>query len=228
MNDRLVLFDIDGTLLSAGDSGLIALETAAREVLGIQEGLRGISVHGNTDRNVLAAMCRREGRALPDENDIARFRDCYLAVLRDRIARMGFLMPGVRPLLDALLATPGVRLGLVTGNFRAGAYVKLARFGLAEAFPDGAFGDDLHETRADLVRLAFDRLTAQAEPVPPWNRTIVIGDTEHDVRSCHPHGARSLGVATGETPVAALEAAGADLAVADLSETGHILNWILS
>ena len=224
---RLVLFDIDGTLLSAGNSGLTALETAAKDVLDIKDGLTGISVNGNTDRKVIAAMCRREERVFPNESDLERFRLRYLEVLRKEIATMGHLMPGVKRLVDTLAGNNNTRLGLVTGNFRSGAYVKLERFGLGQLFPFGGFGDDIHQSRADLVKLAMERAVDYHKVAILPAMTIVIGDTVHDVNSCAPNRVRCLAVATGSTSVAELNEAGADLTLNDLKETEMVLDWIL-
>jgi len=224
--DRLILFDIDGTLLSADRSGYHAIERSMIDVLGAARGLEGIRLDGNTDLNAIRQVCDRDGRAFPDQESISKFKNHYTTILRREIAGKGHLKPGVGPLLNALASSGRACLGLVTGNIREGARIKLDRFGIAEYFPFGAFGCE-HPTRAELVGLAMRRAAELVgKPFGPETVTVV-GDTVHDVASCHPWGVRCLAVATGSASRDELEAAGATWALDDLSDLGTVLNLLL-
>jgi len=114
----LVLFDIDGTLLSADRSGYFALERAAIEILESPDGLAGIRLDGNTDSNAIIQICTRDRKPLPNPTVIDRFKQRYVEILRREIIGKGHLKPGVGELLQRLSSRPDVRLGLVTGNIR--------------------------------------------------------------------------------------------------------------
>ncbi|HQG30018.1 MAG TPA: adenylate/guanylate cyclase domain-containing protein, partial [Candidatus Ozemobacteraceae bacterium] len=114
-HDRLILFDIDGTLLSADRSGYYAIERSMIDVLGAARGLEGIRLDGNTDLNAIRQVCDRDGTAFPDQESISKFKDHYTAILRREIAGKGHLKPGVGPLLNALASSGRACLGLVTG-----------------------------------------------------------------------------------------------------------------
>lgn len=227
MLQHLVLFDIDGTLISAARSGYIALEKAIVNVLRCPLGLKGIKLDGNTDTNALLQICSRDGIPFPGEVELAEFKQEYVKTLRREIAGRGHVKPGVNQLLADLAARDNVTLGLVTGNFREGAEVKLKRFDLWQYFKLGAFGCE-HPKRSTLVGLAIERAKDHAKkPLLPKNVTV-IGDTIHDVESCAPWGVKSLGVATGSTPLDELKTAGAHLSVESLSDTRRILDFLLA
>jgi phosphoglycolate phosphatase-like HAD superfamily hydrolase len=223
---RLILFDIDGTLLSADRSGYMALERSVIEVLEAPRGLEGVKLDGNTDANAMRQICEREGRPLPGPEVWQRFKHRYLEILRREIVGKGHVKPGVQPLLERLNGRPETTTALVTGNIREGAEVKLRRFGLEGFFPFGAYGCE-HVSRAHLVGLAMQRAAERSgTPFSP-GRVTMVGDTVHDVTACHPWGIRSLAVATGSASVEELRQAGPTLAVADLSDTPAILAFLL-
>lgn len=226
-DEHLILFDIDGTLLSAGRSGYFALEQAAIEVLGATRGLEGIRLDGNTDTNALHQISARDKTPFPSSERIERFKQRYVEILTREIIDKGHLKPGVPNLLERLANHPGVTLALVTGNFREGADIKLKRFGLEGYFPFGAFGCDHHE-RSELVRMAMHRAAERRQGRPYHaNEVVMVGDTVNDVKASLPWGIRSLAVATGSVGREELATAGASLAVDDLSETDRILAWMI-
>jgi phosphoglycolate phosphatase-like HAD superfamily hydrolase len=204
------------------------MSLAFDEVFAIPDAFHGIAMAGRTDAWILADAVAVHGIA-PDSADFARFRDAYvrhLAVELDKpgVARKG-LMPGVRELLDALAPRDDVYLALLTGNYEAGARLKLEYFDLWRYFPCGAFGDDAPH-RNVLVPKALTRVEACGGPAFSAASTVVIGDTPLDV-GCAAHvGARSLAVATGNHSVEELRAAGADAVVKDLSDTEAVLRII--
>jgi phosphoglycolate phosphatase-like HAD superfamily hydrolase len=209
---RVVLFDLDGTVLTfegtAPGPGRTALERAMVELYGLERATEGIRVAGGTDRALARAMLARAG-VLDDDSTIARVLDTYVshlgAILRTRRYRpIGDVVGAI-----AALRSRGAVVGAATGNLREGARLKLGSAGLAAAFDLalGAYGDDA-EPRAEIVRLAARRCNAA-----PDARLVVVGDTRHDVEAGRAAGARVVGVATDEESYAELAAAGADAIV---------------
>ena len=131
----------------------------------------------------------------------------------------GYVEPGIRELLDALAARDDVRLGLATGNFRRACLLKLEYYELNAHLTDGGFGEDA-EDRGDMVRSAIQRLSNGSKPGQIW----IIGDTPRDVEAARANNVRCLAVATGDSSVDELRAAGADVALKDLSNTEEVLS----
>jgi phosphoglycolate phosphatase-like HAD superfamily hydrolase len=224
----LVLFDIDGTLLLSGGAGVRAMTRAFEATFGVARAFDGMLIAGRTDTYLLSQALARAG--LPDAADAhARFHDSYLLFLADEIVQPGRgrhgIMPGVQGLLTTLQARQDVHLALLTGNYEKAARIKLDHFGLGRYFDWGVFGGESPD-RNVLGRLALSR--AQARRVPPaaLGRAVVIGDTPDDIACAHAAGARAIGVATGSYEVDQLIAAGADAALADLSDTRSVIEMI--
>ncbi len=224
---RLVLFDIDGTILSAGRSGLKALQQAVVDVLQAPRGLEGISLSGNTDRNVLLEISRRDGTPVPDDETLQRFVSYYADVLRREIVDQGHLMPGVERVVRRLSELAHVTLGLVTGNFEIGAEIKLNRFGLRSLFHVGAYGGEHHD-RGELVGMAIRRAEARSGVSFRPEHITMIGDTPNDVAACRPWKIRSLAVATGAHPVEELRKAGATWVLPSLEGVDEVLERLLA
>jgi phosphoglycolate phosphatase len=211
---KLVLFDIDGTLVLTGGAGVRAMMRAFEAVMGVPSGadaLNGIPVAGRTDWIILHEALSRMGHQL-DEPLFQRLRESYIAFLRQEILQRGTgvngTLPGVVPLLDQLQARDDVFLGLLTGNFKEGAQIKLERFDLWRYFACGAYGDDAADRNA-LVPVALDRASACGLPALSPSDVIVVGDTPHDVACAHAVGAVAVGVATGSFSVDQLRDCGA-------------------
>jgi phosphoglycolate phosphatase-like HAD superfamily hydrolase len=225
---KLVLFDIDGTLVLTGRAGLRAMNRACQEILGHAEALDGIPVAGRTDWIILHDALRQIGREMDDALFVL-LRDRYIERLREEIELPGEgvkgLMPGIRDLLDALHARDDVYLGLLTGNFGRGARIKLEHFDLWRYFRCGAFGDDAADRNA-LVPFALERARRCGIPPLPNTDVFVVGDTPHDVACARAAGAVAVGVATGSTTVEQLRDSGADVVFRDLSNTGAFLRLI--
>ncbi len=224
---KLVLFDIDGTLLHAGGSGYRALERAVIEVLRSERGLSGIRLDGNTDLNAIRQVCERDSLPEPSEETISLFKKTYAAILTDSIRGKGHLKPGIPELLARLSRNGDAVLGLVTGNIREGAAIKLTRFGLEGYFRLGAFGCENAE-RSFLVGLAMRRACDETgigfDPVD----VALVGDTVNDVNAAIPWGIRCLAVATGSTGIDELRAAGATWALPDLADLSLVTSFLLS
>lgn len=209
----LVLFDIDGTLIRTRGAGREALDEAFATRFGWPEATREVDVAGSTDTVIVEAVARRHGGVV----DPAHVHDLYLDGLRRRLAdpRRTEVLPGVRRVLDALRGRATV--GLLTGNWRAGAEAKLGVADLWHHFPFGAFAADAPD-RNRLYPVAVDR--ARAAGWDGRGPVLVIGDTPADVACARYGGGVAVAVATGFATVEALRASGPDVLLPDL-EAGH-------
>jgi len=228
MTPALLLFDIDGTLLLSGRAGLRAMNRAFEATFGVADAFAGTSFAGRTDSFLVSYALKAAG--LPDTAEShARFRDVYVPLLEEEIQHPGTghkgLMPGARELVEALLDHDHLHLALLTGNYRRAAEVKLTHFELWEFFEWGAFSDDAADRNA-LVPIARQRAEIYDVPPEALDRVIVIGDTPHDIECARVGGAISIAVATGGHSMEELRAAGADLVLADLSDTQHVLSLL--
>jgi phosphoglycolate phosphatase-like HAD superfamily hydrolase len=211
---RLLLFDVDNTLLWSGGAGGRAMGLAFRDLFGIEDGFREVEFSGRTDRWILASALRAHGIDGDYHAHELSFLERYYTHLPRTLQEMpGKLMPGFPELLEALSGEPGVRLGLATGNFSRAARLKLAHYGIDGFFAGGGFGE-ASEERTEVVRLAVARLADGA----PGAAAVVIGDTPHDITSATANGALAVGVATGGHTTDQLREAGADLVFEDFSD----------
>jgi phosphoglycolate phosphatase-like HAD superfamily hydrolase len=224
----LVLFDIDGTLLLSGGAGVRAMTRAFESLFGVADAFRDVAIAGLTDTHLLSLAL--DGAQLPDTAEIhARFRDAYIPLLAEEVVRPGQgrrgIMPGVEAALAALRAHPAYHLALLTGNYEQAAHIKLAHFGLADYFAWGVFGEESAD-RNDLGRIAMVRARERGVPDAARARAVILGDTPHDIYCAQAAGARSVAVATGSYSVEELQAAGADVALADLSDTKLVVELL--
>ncbi len=194
MRRRLILFDIDGTLLRPQGIGRRSLDRAFSERFGRAGIFEGVGFHGRTDPDIVAEGVARAGGAMSDVPGlIAR----YLVHLEAEVAASPPLaLPGVVSVLEALRARPGVWLGLVTGNVRRGAEIKLAKDGLGAYFATGAFGDDSTD-RGELVRIARRRAASAGHEAVGARAVFHVGDTESDVLAARSGDAVAVAVSTG-------------------------------
>jgi len=229
MTPALILFDIDGTLLLSGRAGLRAMTRAFAATFGIADGFKDQSFGGRTDSFLVSWALQAAG--LPDtaENH-ARFRQAYVPLLAEEIQQPGAghkgLMPGARALVEALVDHDHLHVALLTGNYRAAAEIKLTHFELWEFFEWGAFSDDAADRNA-LVPIARQRAETYDVPPEALDRVIVIGDTPYDIECARVAGAQSIAVATGGHSVEELRAAGADIVLADLSDTERVIALLI-
>ena len=222
---KLLLFDIDGTLVLTGGAGGRAMARAAADVFDVANGLGSISMAGRTDAWIVAQMAEQHGRPY-DAGMLLRFRERYLVHLQQEIEGPGprkGVLPGVHALLDALSERADVHLALLTGNFERGAEIKLEHFGLWRYFSGGAFGDASRD-RNSLLGVALTRVHAMGGPAVHPSEVVIVGDTPLDVAVALAGGARSLAVATGSHTTEELSASGADAVLEDLSDRQAALN----
>ena len=221
---RLVLFDIDGTLVLTGGAGIRAMNRAFREMFGIVDGFTGIPVAGRTDRVIIEEALARGGLP-PTPEAVGRFRLRYVELLRDHIGHPGprkGVMPGVRELLDALATHDRAAVALLTGNFPETAQIKLEHFLLWRYFDWGVFGDEATD-RNDLVPIAMERARSRGLERIEASEVLVIGDTPADVECAAAVGTKAVAVATGSHDAETLRAAGATIVFEDLSDTARFL-----
>lgn len=221
---KLILFDIDGTLVLTGGAGGRAMARAFERVFGFSNGLGSISMAGRTDAWIVSQMVAEHGAVLDDERRL-RFHEIYTEYLRHEVQAPGpskGVLPGVSALLETLVTRDDVYLGLLTGNYRLGAQIKLDYFDLWRFFGAGAFGDDSQD-RNGLLWTAMSNVVAAGGPVVRPSEVVIIGDTPLDVAVAVAGGARSLGVATGSYDVDTLLESGADAALPDLRDQDAVL-----
>ena len=224
---RIVLFDIDGTLILTGGAGSRAMNRAFEDVFRVAGAFDGVPMHGRTDRRLLEDALARAG-VLSEDGELWRFRDRYFERLLETIHEPGplnGLMPGIRVLLDALAPRPGVFLAILTGNYEQAARIKLEYFDLWRYFRCGAYGDAVVD-RNDLFPLALSRAFACVAPRIPHSEVLVVGDTVLDVACAAAAGARSVAVATGPSDVETLRGSGADVVFEDLRDTAAFLRLL--
>lgn len=203
----VVLWDLDGTLLTTARAGIKALEDAVWEVLAIDVDLADLQTAGMTDRAIATAILALVGREA-DEATAARLLQVYTSRLPHRLLeRRGHVMPGVVEVLDALTARPDVVLSLLTGNMSQGAAAKLASYGLDGYFTDGGFADDGYD-RTRIGRALLERLD-ERHGVLDRDRVFLVGDTPSDVATADDLGVRAIAVATGTHRRQELEELGA-------------------
>lgn len=215
---RIVLFDIDGTLIRTGGAGIKAFARTSESVFGLPGGTAHLSFHGRTDTSLVREFLRHHSLPETKEN-MSRFLDSYLVLLAEMLAEHpGERCPGVGPFLEACRAmVPKPVIGLLTGNVRLGAELKLRAHGLWEEFSVGGFGDD-HEDRNQIAAIARQRAELELGARALDHEVVVIGDTERDVACARAIGARCLAVATGGIPAGDLARSGPDWLFAGLDE----------
>ena len=217
MPDRLVLFDIDCTLIDAHGAGGRAILRAIKDVYGVEGELGDYSFHGRTDPGIISDLAALWGAAESDaatESCIAR----YVELLREEIARVEVeTLPGIRELVTALVADRRALVGLLTGNVAEGARLKLEPTGLLPHFKVGAYGSD-SGLRADLPAVAVARAEALHGRRYAGKDVVVIGDAPADIECGASLGVTAVGVATGRHGVDELAGYGPDHLFADFTD----------
>lgn len=216
----VLLFDIDGTLVSTGGAGRRAMVGAFASLHGKDDVFEGTSFAGMTDR-AIARHGLRDVVAEITEAEIDRALEAYLARLEIELAKADAyrVLPGVTRLLESLAGVPDVAVGLGTGNVRRGAYAKLARGGIDGSFAFGGFGCDA-ESRVELLRAGARRGAELLGASLERCRVVVIGDTPKDVAAADGIGAPCVAVGTGGYALDELAACGARRTFATLEEEG--------
>jgi phosphoglycolate phosphatase-like HAD superfamily hydrolase len=226
----LVLWDIDGTLVRAGDVGAAVFDDALEEVLGRRPPER-VRMSGKTDPQIVGEYLAMLG--LPDTpaivDDVCEALARCLAAAADRLVGEGHACLGAEAALMGLADAGGVVSTAVTGNIEPNAQVKLAAYGL-DRWLDlgvGAYGSDARD-RDHLVPIAVGRVQERYGGDVDRSRTWVVGDTPRDLACARAGGVRCLLVGTGRTPAAELRHLGADAVLDDLVDTAAVLDILLT
>lgn len=221
---RLILFDIDGTLIDTGGAGSRSLNLALKELFSIENAFKNISMAGKTDIEIIKEGLVKHGILV--ERNIDVVVEVYLRYLKNEILNdQKHVKPGVYELLNKLKVSRDVALGLLTGNIERGARIKLEPFMLNEFFPSGAFGSD-HDDRNKLLPIAIKRFEGLYSRKIEIYDCVLIGDTPRDVECGKIYGAKCIGVATGPYSTEHLIKAGADYVVEDLTDFNSLLQFI--
>jgi phosphoglycolate phosphatase-like HAD superfamily hydrolase len=226
---RLVLWDVDGTLVDSAQIGRDAFVEAFERIVGRPPDAI-VPFAGRTDLEIAADFLQASGVGNGDEL-VDRFEEELVATMAarlDELRERGRALPGARDALERLAAEPDVVQSLLTGNVERNAMLKLAPFGLGQwiEFGCGAYGSD-HRVRGELVAIARARTKrAHGADVPP-GAVVLVGDTPLDIAAAHEGGARAVAVATGPYDEAALAEAGADAVLPDLSDTARVVEAVL-
>jgi len=221
---KILLFDIDGTLIHSGGSGKHAMELAFQEIWGVLNSLQNVLLAGQTDPKILLDAFALHGIKWDDAR-IAQFQQRYFIHLAEDMQRprpKRRMMPGFPHLLEELQKLPEIHSGLLTGNWIRGAEIKLEYFDLWKYFEFGAFADDEMD-RNQLVPHALRRAEERFGIQPRRDRVYVIGDTPRDILCARPHGATAVAVATGEYAIEELRAEKPDFLFEDFGEVEKVL-----
>jgi phosphoglycolate phosphatase len=221
---KLLLFDVDMTLISTGGAGLRALDRAFKQVMKLDNAMEGISPSGKTDPSIIREiLIKRVGHDEAMETSLEEVLQAYVSFLPEEVRRSDVyqVLPGIIEILDELITRSDALIGLATGNVEAGARIKLERGGLNRYFSFGGFGSD-SENRTDLVRRAAERAVARhGAALNPFD-VFVIGDTPLDIDAGLQAGFRTIGVATGRYSKDQLHRAGANGVLADFKQDRRV------
>jgi phosphoglycolate phosphatase-like HAD superfamily hydrolase len=224
-NKRLLLFDIDGTLISTGGAGIESLKVVIEKRYRARDDLSDIEIAGKTDSNIAADILRKYD-VDPTPENIGGFLDEYVEHLARLLPQLrGHVLPGIFEILLRMKSKPDRVLALLTGNVERGAKLKLGHYGLWDYFEFGAFADDHHD-RNELG--AFARQRAQDKHGHQFDaaQIDVIGDTGHDIGCGKAFGARTIAVATGSWPRAKLSTYQPDFLFDDLSNVDEVIRTL--
>jgi phosphoglycolate phosphatase len=228
VSPRLVLFDIDGTLVSAGPICTRMFGAALREAFGTSGDAESYDYSGKTDPQIIRELMKGAGFA---DAEIEKRRPRVLEDYRERLAASiqpehVIPKPGVGPLLEALEGEAQVTLALLTGNLEPAARLKLEPLDANRYFPFGAFGSD-HEDRYQLPRVALERAREETGIAFEGRHVVIVGDSIHDVLCGRDLGVRAVAVATGHTSAERLAASGPHALLPDFSDTAATVSAIL-
>ena len=222
---RLLLFDIDGTLIHSGGAGVHALRSAFTERFGMADDLHDIEIAGMTDSGIVVSILNKHKIPATNEN-VSAFLDSYVHFLSLELPRrVGKLLPGVLELLEKLKSRPHLVLALLTGNVSRGAQLKLEHYGVWHFIEFGAFADDHHD-RNRLGTVARARAKEKHGRQFSASEIDVVGDTPRDIACGKAFGARTIAVATGTWSRDQLAKYQPDFLIDDLSDVEGIIDTL--
>lgn len=218
-----ILFDIDGTLIEAGGAGMLAIGAAFKHLFGIAE-LPNIRLGGRTDQGILSELFAHHDMRYEDHRE--SFDATYWQHLPHSLHETeGRVLPGVVPLIEQLHQREDCQLGILTGNSRRAAIIKLDHFQLQDFFQFGGYGD-FHENRNDVARLAVNDAKLHLGDSFRSDRVWVVGDTVNDILCARAIEANVVAVQTGGVPLDEIQAARPDAVLPDLNDANQFLELI--
>jgi phosphoglycolate phosphatase-like HAD superfamily hydrolase len=222
---KLLLFDVDQTLISTGGAGIRALNRAFQKLYAVENAMEGILPHGKTDPGIIREILHSHPvPSLKDGTDgfptsMTAIVESYLEFLDNEIDSTSSykILPGIEGILNSLSSRSDIAIGLATGNVEAGARIKLERGNLNRYFPFGGFGSD-SENRTELVRCGAEKASAYMGCRPAPDDVFVIGDTPRDIVAGREAGFLTVGVATGKYSKEELKESGATVVISDFEQ----------
>lgn len=220
---KLLLFDIDGTLLQTNGAGTRAANRAFEKIYGIKEAMTRIDAAGKTDPIILKEIFMNELNRDLFHEEAKELYKLYIPFLEEETGKSETtVMPGIPELLENLSPRKDMVLGVATGNIEEGAWIKLRSAGLDNHFKLGGFGSDSH-SREHLILKALDRAKNHTDHPAEFEKIFVIGDTPYDINHGRAAGAVTVGVATGSYSRAQLEEHNPDHIFDDLNNLEMVL-----
>lgn len=222
MTKRLLLWDIDSTLINSAGAGIASLKRLIARRYGTEDDLRDIEIAGRTDAAIARSILQKYG-VEADAAAVRSFLDEYLELLPKFLNELeGRVLPGINEILERLHERPDRVLALLTGNLQRGAQLKLQRYGLWQYFEFGAFADDHHD-RNELGAFARRRAHEKCGHDFECAAIDVIGDTAHDIACGRAFGARTIAVATGSSSREQLAWHNPDFVFDDFSDVDEVM-----
>ncbi|MEM8484525.1 MAG: HAD family hydrolase [Bacteroidota bacterium] len=222
---KLLLFDIDGTLLVSKGAGRKAMQAAVRKMTNKTDvSIEGVDFSGRTDPQIIKDVFVTNGFEADDwESWIAEALESYVEAFTEAFSPDQFIsLPGVHALIEQLHAQPNVQLAILTGNLEKTAYLKLKGIGLESYFPFGAFASD-HADRYQLPPIAVQRALDHTGHQYEGKNVVIIGDTKHDILCGRSINVMSIAVSTGHYNAEDLHIHNPDVLLDDLSNTNEFV-----
>lgn len=226
---KLLLFDIDGTLLISKGAGRNAMQAALKRITGKSEvTVDGVDFSGRTDPQIIKDVFVRNGfNEQESEQWIEEALEAYVEAFQASYAPELFIaLPGVQDLVAQLHETPDVQLAILTGNLETTAYLKLQSIGLEDYFPFGAFASD-HADRYQLPRIAVQRAFEHTGHSFDGKNVVIIGDTRHDILCGRDINVFAVAVSTGHYSAEDLHVHGPDVLFEDLSNAAEFMELVV-
>ncbi len=222
---RLLLFDIDGTLVNSGGAGVRALKLVIEKRYGVHDELHDVEIAGRTDSGIASSILQKY-HVDPTPRNIDAFLDEYVGLLPETLSTTdGQVLPGMSEILTRMKEKTDRVLGLLTGNVKRGAELKLQHYGLWKFFEFGAFADDHHD-RNQLGKFARTRARERHGHEFDAAQIDVVGDTGHDIACGKAIGARTIAIATGTWAREKLSAHQPDFLFDDLSNVDEVIRTL--
>jgi phosphoglycolate phosphatase len=224
---KVLLFDIDGTLVLTGGAGLRAMNEAFLMLYKIKDAFRKVNLTGRTDTSIIRDALEDNNLPFSREAEL-EFRELYYKLIVSEIEvpnQNKFLMPGIKELLAELEKRVGIYLGLLTGNWENSGRTKLGHFEIEKYFSFGAFADD-SENRNELLPYAVKRFEKKYNRSPKPEQVYVIGDTPSDINCAKPHNAISVAVGAAKYSVEELSEYKPDFLFENLADVESVLEVI--